>query len=510
MPSSFCLTVRFLDPQPSFHGRGDGDIPEWPPSPLRLFQALVAAAAARWRDDQISLARSALEWLETQVPTIVAANIQQRRSLFRMYVPHNAGDLMLADWARGNSDASMAGHRVEKDVTPTRLQTGDAVHYLWDLPDPLPAEVGDLLEILSAAARSMTHLGWGVDMLAANGSVMPTGDAAQLPGERWLPAANLSGVQSRVPVRGTLDALIRRHQARLRRIERDPSGRERFHPVPPLTAFRTVAYRRASDSLARPAVVFQLRQEDGSFFRHAPARLIHIAGMTRHLAKNAMLTLPPRGVAENWVETFVMGHALPGKSEHRQLSYLPLPSIGHAHADHFVRRIMISAPIGDDEVLDHLAKILDGQRLRPEQQHVLAADAFLIRVQEDDVANYYVRPSNTWASVTPVILPGHADGKPAKTRKLIEKALTQSGIEQPCEFEWSPFSYFSKSLPAYQANKGQRPKGYFRPDHLLGLSSVHLQLRFHNDLQVPGPLMIGAGRHCGLGLMAMSTVEKPS
>ncbi len=48
MPYFFCITVRFLDS--AFHGRGDRGKPEWPPSPLRLFLALIAAAAARWRE----------------------------------------------------------------------------------------------------------------------------------------------------------------------------------------------------------------------------------------------------------------------------------------------------------------------------------------------------------------------------------------------------------------------------------------------------------------------------
>jgi hypothetical protein len=34
MPSHFCLSIRFLDM--AFHGRRDGNQPEWPPSPLRL------------------------------------------------------------------------------------------------------------------------------------------------------------------------------------------------------------------------------------------------------------------------------------------------------------------------------------------------------------------------------------------------------------------------------------------------------------------------------------------
>jgi hypothetical protein len=50
MASVLCITIRFLDPVPQFHGRGDTGDPEWPPSPLRLFQAMVSAAASRWRE----------------------------------------------------------------------------------------------------------------------------------------------------------------------------------------------------------------------------------------------------------------------------------------------------------------------------------------------------------------------------------------------------------------------------------------------------------------------------
>ena len=41
MSNQLCISVTLLDGR--FHGRGDGGVPEWPPSPLRLFQALVAA-----------------------------------------------------------------------------------------------------------------------------------------------------------------------------------------------------------------------------------------------------------------------------------------------------------------------------------------------------------------------------------------------------------------------------------------------------------------------------------
>ena len=142
MSSVLCLTVRFLDPVPAFHGRGDGGDSEWPPSPLRVFQSLVAAASAKWIGSEfINFAVPALHWLEQQgEPTILVPGIQSQRTGFRMYVPNNATDLVTAKWARGDFAATIAEHRVEKDVLPTRFLTSDTIYFLWELPDILPAD----------------------------------------------------------------------------------------------------------------------------------------------------------------------------------------------------------------------------------------------------------------------------------------------------------------------------------------------------------------------------------
>ena len=67
MSSYFCLSITLLDS--AFHGCGDGGEPEWPPSPLRAFQTLVAAAAAREPDSRFaSDAAPAFEWLESLEP----------------------------------------------------------------------------------------------------------------------------------------------------------------------------------------------------------------------------------------------------------------------------------------------------------------------------------------------------------------------------------------------------------------------------------------------------------
>ena len=179
------------------------------------------------------------------------------------------------------------------------------------------------------------------------------------------------------------------------------------------------------------------------------------------------------------------------------------PRSAHLHTDPAVRRVMIAGPVGDDGILRHLAMLLDGQKLPPTPQTRLNRPPTLVRVLRDNVARFYTSSATTWASVTPVILPGHNDHKPEKTRKLIENALQQSGIDVPCEYEWGPFSHFPKSLPAFKYDRDKRPTGYIRPDHLLSQTAVHLKLRFNDGVKIPGPLAIGAGRHCGFGLMAV-------
>lgn len=76
------------------------------------------------------------------------------------------------------------------------------------------------------------------------------------------------------------------------------------------------------------------------------------------------------------------------------------------------------------------------------------------------------------------------------------------GIEQPWEFEWSAFSRFPKSFSAHRYDRDGRPTRYVRPDHLVSQTAVHVTLRFKDGLKMPGPIAIGAGRHCGFGLFA--------
>ena len=86
MKPSLCISFRFIQPFPLFHGRGDADEPEWPPSPMRAFQALLNAACLRMRGRPLPPeVRSALQVLEVLRPSIIAprATLSYRRAIAR-------------------------------------------------------------------------------------------------------------------------------------------------------------------------------------------------------------------------------------------------------------------------------------------------------------------------------------------------------------------------------------------------------------------------------------------
>ena len=488
MPSVLCITLRFLDPVPQFHGRGDDGDPEWPPSPLRLFQALVAASATLWRENQFrDYARPALRWLEPIPPLIVAPEISARSFGYRMYVPNNSGDLMTAAWARGDTETSMAKFRVKKDVRPTHLHGGDAVHYLFPLSDGSCPH----LDVLAAAARSITHLGWGVDMVAGNASLITEEESSKLPGERWLPADGQAGNHLRAPQDGTLNDLIRKHGEFLNRLTHDG-----FRPVGPLRAFHVVGYRRTTDPPARRYAAFRLRHpmED----RAAPFAMTRancVAAMTRNAtARIADEQQQPR----DWIDRYVHGHRMAERESLPRFSYLPLPSI-ERRGDRSVslgsiRRILVAELI--DSAESHLRwarQLLPGQFLTDDKTG--ERKAMLGPLTGNDwVLQQYLDPSDAWASVTPLVLPGCDDGKFAKTEKLFFKALRHAGYSPEALAEEPEFRRVSFWPGAELAWRFQRP------DYLRNCSAYHVRLRWRHALA--GPLALGAGRHCGLGVFA--------
>lgn len=492
------ITVRYL--QPYSHARGERGEPEWPPSPLRLLQSLVAGAAGVFNEKTgFEQAMESLEWLGSlSAPEIVAPKAMVSSRPYRLYVPDNVGDLVLRAWAKGN-EKSIASYRAEKDVRPNRL-SASALHYLFRL-DKSTDLVRRNVDVLTRVARGVTHLGWGIDSVAVQVELVDAVDDWEGAEERWLPSFS-SATSLRIPISGSVVDLVRKHQEFLGRMEGGV-----FRPVSPLTAFRVVGYRRLGEGTRQVYRAFELRRWDGSRFRYPARRLSHIAGMIRHLAIEIFRDASPEGVDAQWVERFVAGHLKPQMAQGR-FSYLPLPSIGR-HADSGVRRVLITAPTFAAKWLDELARRLHGRPLKPRLGNEFHGidPPILVSIKPDRVVQHYVKASSCWASYTPVILPGHDDRSRVKRERLIRKALEQSGVETPCDFEWSTSSLIPRGLSALDESHSRGLPGFVRPNHLAFKTAVNLKLNFHdgtpekNPVDVLGPLAIGSGRFAGLGLM---------
>ncbi len=474
-----CITVRLLDDR--YHGllNRDGP-PEWPPSPFRLFQALVAGVARHGKLD--SDIGTSLAWLETLGPPLILAPEASSGQIVQRFVPNNDGDV------KPDRQTRLTG----KTSRPTLIRGEPVVHYLWQI-DGASARAHSATQ----AARCLSCLGWGIDMAYGDGGILEDSEVGLLSGIRWFPKPGTMREDGllRVPKVGSMTDLRSAHRSALNRIQHG----EPLRTVEKPQVFDRVVYASTERPIGQPYVTFSLRNEQDDSYCYPHAKLIHIAGMTRSAAIRAMEAFPPPDLKNPaaWVDSFVAGHHHEGQNEHRQFSYVPLASVGHEHSDAMIRRVMIVAPFDFEAELRHLSAQLDGEQLKPERG---APGPMLDSVRSDGVIRQYLGPSKVWASVTPIILPGHDDHKPAKTIKLIERALAQNGIEQECQFTWGPLPYFNNCLTASKYDRNGCRTGYFRPDHLNGLTATHIRITFQNP--VAGPLTIGAGRHCGLGVLA--------
>src|SRR5260370_4092675 len=335
------------------------------------------------------------------------------------------------------------------------------IHYLLPVPQDRP----EAREVIRAS-RSLSCFGWGIDMAYADAQLLDEPRIAMLKGTRWFPKPGTMRDEGllRVPVKGTVADLRRAHQSALNRIEHGKPLRMIDKP----RVFDQVFYAGTERTLGRPCAAFALRTSEGEFFTYPHAQLIHIAGMTRCAAIKVMKAYPPDDLENDkraaWVENHVAGHRATDSEDHKQFSYIPLPSVGHEHADALIRRVMVIAPFGDYAHLRHLADQLDVAQLTPEGG---GEGPLLERLRLDGVMRHYLGWSTACASVTPIILPGHDDPKHPKTEKLIQKALLQSGIDQPYRFSCGSVPNFKNFLSVNSYNRVNRPIAHFPPNLLV-------------------------------------------
>jgi CRISPR-associated protein Csb2 len=427
---------------------------------------------------------------------------------YRLSVPHNAMDLVAKQWSRGD-EGNAAEHRTMKNLRPHRLPEDAVVHFVWQLDDDCSHA-----SALVAAARRVVALGWGVDLVVGDGAVVNGSQLAELAGTLivWEPRRD-GRRELRAPTNGTLEDLERRHAAFLRRASlAEPT----VHPPKPLSIFTIPRYARTDQRNAIDVAAFALVRVDSDDFRafDAVRRGMAVAGMLRHAVRAAA---ERAGWDERRVHGTVLGH---GDGRQARILLVPVPSIEPrgvgAEAVGAVRRVMVFSTDASSSDTTWAARVLGGMDLVDEEtgevQAVLAGIS-----QQDRVLKRYTSESAAWATVTPMVLPGHDDPgglrerlrslkggeerrslveRLAKRREsLVRKALRHAGLGDELAFS----AQIETRESGFIAGVASASR-YSVPSHLAGSTRLHVKLTW--PVKVGGPLCIGRGRFSGLGLLA--------
>jgi len=465
------LTVRFLSDR--YHGS------DWPPSPARLFQALVAGAktgahARDWNSNH----QSALEWLEGLGAPDIFARPGYDGQGYTIYVPNNS----LKDGQSTKTSKQVA----PKILVSHSLGQPDVV-YRWYVQDANSARVH--VPALDQLAARLRALGWGIDFAAAVASIGEDGPAPE--GLESFTATARGGVSLRVPTPGLIAHLDECHKAFMTRIS-DEGVNAYTRP----TRFGQARYRRAHSWQLRRWIAFELQTLDGRPFAARWDQAQTVAAWLRHAAGEALLQ---EELDESWLNSFVLGHTAPEDLGHR-LSFVPLPSIGHQHSDGGIRRVMIVEPAGaagnDAEALDLLRVKFSGWVVTDEDRKT--ARAVLVALTERGrVLPFYTGTARAWETVTPVVLHGHNTARRSisilKTDRLLRQAFDAAGFPEPLiegiAFQRAPY------WPGCEAASAIRV-----PRQLERWPRVHVRVEFKEPVQ--GPVLAGIGRHCGIGIFA--------
>jgi CRISPR-associated protein Csb2 len=501
--AALVIYVRLHDGR--YHGKGD-----WPPSPARLFQALVASAGLSGPLEEGE--REALKWLEgLQAPIIAAPRAWQPGRGVRFYMPNNDSDAIAGDPSR------MAKIRTAtKTFQPHFFDTGIPFVYAWPLgPDPVDQQNAGKI---CGLAEGLYQFGRGIDMAWAWGETLDDGKLedflAAYPGQVFRPSENGSGRMLPTPLPGSLESLERRYRAYAERFCYVKEGRKvkvAFRQ-PPKARFRPTPYNGPASRY-----IYELRDpmREG-VFASWPLEGVH--GLVVRLRDEAVARLKramPSRAAD--IDRVLVGRKPDGTNDcppESRVRIIPLPSIGHVHADREIRRVLVETPPG---CLLHPSDIqwaFSGLDLIDRDGDEILAT--LIRTDDENFLRHYGvqgdRAQRLWRTVTPAVLPEFARRRRIDPTRKVQEA--KIGSERRAEQERAAAAVVQALRHAqirervnairlqrepFEAN-GRRAEEFAEGTRFEKHRFWHVEVEFCGSIQ--GPLVIGDGRFLGLGVMA--------
>ena len=504
MSDALLITLRFHDGR--YHGAED-----WPPSPARLFQALVAGVArgAALEPDDVE----ALKWLESLDPPVIAAPTMRDGQRYQNFVPNNDLD------AVGGDPGRIGEIRVDKLIRPRLFDAAIPLLYCWRFENDPDGQAHALVEI----AERLYQLGRGVDMAWAQAEILDIEEAERRLDEHGgtlhRPTERNSGVLQACPGPGSLKNLIERYKAMGERLRPESTGKKTQYAFnkPPKPRFRQIAY----DS--PPTLLLYDLRDLARILEFQPRPLTGIARLTETVRDRAAArlaaALPDKAACIERV--FGRVRDLSAADKAQRIRIAPLPSIGHPNAESSIRRVLVeippNCPLPADDLKWAFSSLHLGSDPKTDERR---DDSLPMLIEADDrrMLDHYGVERNgkqtlhLWRTVTPAALPERAARRrsdPARrnetakgTRERLEEetraagavrqALRHAGIE-------TAVAAVRVQREPFRA-KGARAEAFARDTRFSKHRLWHVEVAFTAPCE--GPVIIGDGRYLGLGLMA--------
>ncbi len=519
------LTGRYAATAHNDRGRA-----EWPPHPARFFSALVAALHDHEDADQAE--RAALLWLEQQGAPSLWVDPESRvgrRRVQNVYVPVNdvtlGGDAAIreaedkvakaetpatkrkaeaslqkvareavavpaspSDKALKTARALLPERRTRQVRTfPLVLPETPAFAFLWPTADPSPHRVA--LERLCTRVTRLGHSSSLVRCSVVEHDLTPT-----------LVPRDEGDVVLRVVGPGQLERLDRafkHHQGVQSRVL--PARPQRYRSASKVT----VSPPKAESVFSNDWVLFE--RVGGS--RPVASRATDLARALR----GALLEL--HGSPD--LPGTLSGHMDGGPTDQTHIAFVPLPFVGHEHADGALMGCALVLPreLGrsDRELLLRLVAKWEKERSNERGNLTLAGGTlppFIVRRVDVSAKaaldpTRWCRASTRFLTATPIALdknPGNLrsnqDGTSRKAALEAQQSISNACLRgvglRPSSVEVSlapllPGAQHVREFLPWPGRPGRTPR-----------VRVHADIRF--EAPVRGPLLLGAGRYFGLGL----------
>jgi CRISPR-associated protein Csb2 len=464
----------------------DSDLPDWPPQPDRVFSALVASWAARGQRDP---ERRALEWLECQaVPDILASQALPRTAPVSFVPPNDP-----ATGRAGNKNVVPALRGRQSRRFPAARPSDPVVRFLWSDADP---DEGTL-SALAGLAADTAYVGHSASLARCFfRTELPSGD---------LPPARAA---LRRVYRGRLEELRRAFES-----GRRPSpgelvrARAKVASNPPQSGFdgRWLLLEHVADDM--PDIAGAMPD-------------IRAAAIVAKTIRDTLLSGYDKAGLGDQIPEVVSGHAADGSpTTLPHLAIVPLAFAGFPHADGHVLGFALVPPRSSEllkdmrflQVLGTLAPMRehDGQQRRlldvvgkGGSFSIALSPTFEPPGRRSLGPAIYIEPARDFATITPIVLDRHlkADGR-ARGEEIaaqIAAACRNIGLPEPeviVPGKHSAIEGAPSAAPSGQAPSWMR---WQLPTSFASRTLTHAVMRFPEPVE--GPVILGAGRHVGLGL----------